>query len=368
MVQKTNEMKAGFILFALLFSLFLLSCEKEKDKSLFIPQPDAGDTLIRGADLSFLPETEAEGTRYYNLNSKEASAMTILADAGMNTVRVRLWHTPVNIHSSLAEVKTFAAQIKALGLKLWLTVHYSDTWADPGHQHKPEAWENLNPKELTDSIYDYTTRIMRAISPDYIQIGNEINSGFLWPEGSTSYPEQFLKMLASGCKAVRDNSEECKIMLHYAGYEGADEFFNLVKTIDYDLIGISYYPIWHGKSLTLLQRSIRMLSDKYDKKLVIAETAYPFTLEWNDWTNNILGESSQIIPSLPASPDGQQTFLEEIRRISESKPLLSGFCYWGAEWIAFKGVEAKNGSPWENQALFDFNNKALPALSAFSRD
>lgn len=368
MMCESRKMRSGFILITLLFSLFLMSCEKEKEKPPYIPQPEVEDTLIRGADLSFLPEIEAEETKFYNLNGKEASPLTILADAGMNTVRVRLWHTPAGMHSNLAEVKAFGRKIKEQGLKLWITVHYSDTWADPGHQYKPEAWKNLNPETLNDSIYDYTTRVVRALDPDYIQIGNEINSGFLWPEGNTSNPVQFLKMLASGCKAVRDNSEDCQIMLHYAGYDGADEFFNLVKTIDYDLIGISYYPIWHGKSLPLLQSSIRVLAEKYRKKLVIAETAYPFSLQWNDWTNNILGEASQLIPTIPASPEGQQTFLEEIRRISESKPLLSGFCYWGAEWIAFRGPEAETGSSWENQALFDFNNKALPALSAFSRD
>ena len=368
MTSKTSKIKLGLMFIVLISSILLISCEKQKDKPTYIPQPDAKDTLIRGADLSFLPEIEAAGTKYYNLNGKEASPLTILADAGMNTVRLRLWHSPAGMHSNLAEVKAFGKKIKEQGLKLWITVHYSDTWADPGHQYKPEAWKSLNQQTLNDSIYDYTTRVVRALDPDYIQIGNEINSGFLWPEGSTSYPQQFLKMLASGCKAVRDNSDDCKIMLHYAGYDGADEFFNLVKTIDYDLIGISYYPIWHGKSLSLLQSSIRLLSEKYKKKLVIAETAYPFTLEWNDWTNNVLGESSQIIPSFPANPDGQQDFLEDIKRISQSKPLLSGFSYWGAEWVAFKGPEAENGSSWENQALFDFNNKALPALSAFSRD
>lgn len=368
MTNKARKTKAVLTIITLFISLFLMSCDKENDKNHFIPTPDTDDTLIRGADLSFLPEIEAEGAIYYNLNGKEASALTILADAGMNTVRLRLWHSPANIHSSLAEVKAFAVKIKAQGLKLWLTVHYSDIWADPGHQYKPEAWKNLDQEALNDSIYAYTSKIVRALDPDYLQVGNEINSGFLWPEGSISNPDQFLKMLASGCKAIRDNSDDCKIMLHFAGYENAGAFFNLVKTIDYDMMGISYYPMWHGKGLNLLQSSIRTLAEKYNKKLVIAETAYPFTLGWNDWTNNILGESSQIISDFPPTPAGQQTFLEEIRRISESKPQLSGFAYWGAEWIAFKGPEAKNGSPWENQALFDFDNKALPAISAFRRD
>ncbi len=368
MTLNIRKVKTGFTLIVLFISLIIISCDKESDKNQYIPTSDLDDTLIRAADLSFLPGIEAEGTIYYNLNGQQAPAMTILAEAGMNTVRVRLWHKPASMHSDLAEVKTFAAKIKAHGLKLWLSVHYSDTWADPGYQYKPEAWKNLEPAVLNDSIYNYTTRVVRALEPDYIQIGNEINSGFIWPEGHTSNPDQFLKMLASGCKAVRDNSDDCRIILHFAGYDGADDFFNLVRTIDYDLIGISFYPIWHGKNLNLLQSSIRILAVKYNKKLVIAETAYPFTLGWNDWTDNILGDSSQLIPDFPPTPDGQQTFLEKIRRISESKPLLSGFAYWGAEWIAYRGPEAINGSPWENQALFDFNNKALPAISAFSKE
>ncbi|MDD3742831.1 MAG: glycosyl hydrolase 53 family protein, partial [Lentimicrobiaceae bacterium] len=365
--MKNSSVKTGTAFLVLFLLVSTVSCKKEQVSSRYGPSPETKDTIIRGADLSFLPEIEANGVLFSNSSGKQATALEILAEAGMNTVRLRLWHSPENNHSSLAEVKLFADRIKAMRLKLWITVHYSDTWADPGHQQKPAAWNQLSLQTLRDSVYIYTSQVVRLLKPDILQVGNEINHGFLWPDGHSMHREHFLQLLEAGCKAVRDHSDDCLIMLHYAGFKEADIFFNEVNSLDYDLMGISYYPIWHGKDLNLLQSSISALSKKHQKKLVIAETAYPFTLQWNDHTHNVLGEVAQTIAEFSPSPDGQQLFLEEIKRISTHKPLLSGFAYWGAEWIAFKGAEATDGSSWENQALFDFSNKALPAISAFAR-
>jgi arabinogalactan endo-1,4-beta-galactosidase len=168
---------------------------------------------------------------------------------------------------------------------------------------------------------------------------------------------------------VREDSSDCKIIIHFAGLKGLDWFFNQVKTIDYDIIGLSYYPIWHGKSLAELKLNMQQLGDLYKKKILIAETAYPFTLAWNDWTNNIVGLSDQLIlPEYPALPEGQRNFIHHIKKIVEESPTGLGFCYWGGELIAWKGKQATNGSPWENQALFDFNNLALPVLEVFKEE
>lgn len=348
---------ALFALFALFFS-----CSKKEEVSVLPP-----DTFFyRAADMSNLPLIESEGTLYTTNNTAQDPIIT-LKNAGCNTIRVRLWHNPADGHSELNEVKVFAQRIKLAGLKIWLTVHYSDTWADPGQQTKPINWQSLNFNALQNSVAAYTTQVMSEIQPDIIQIGNETNDGMLWPEGKLSVNEaQYLQLVSTACAAVRSKSTTTKIMLHYAGLTGSDWYYNKVAAIDYDYIGLSYYPIWHGTSLDNLQNTINNLGQQYNKKVIIAETAYPFTLGYNDYTNNIVGLNNQLYPGFSASPNGQQSFLNAIKnRIKQSNYGL-GFCYWGAEWVAFRGPTATNGSSWENQALWDFNNNALPAMNVFN--
>ena len=156
-------------------------------------------------------------------------------------------------------------------------------------------------------------------------------------------------------------------MLHYAGIgSGATWFYNKMTSVDYDYIGLSFYPVWHGKSLPDLKSTINSLGQTYNKKVVIAETAYPFTLTWNDWTNNVVGQSNQLVSGYDATASGQKNYILAIKSLVKSVPNGSGFCYWGGEWISFKGNQATNGSTWENQALWDFNRKALPAMSIFN--
>ena len=133
----------------------------------------------------------------------------------------------------------------------------------------------------------------------------------------------------------------------------------------YDIIGISYYPIWHGKNLNELKESLNLLSNTQNKKILIAETAYPFTLEWNDSTNNIIGLNSQISPEFSASPAGQRDFVNKIKNIISETPKGMGFCYRGGEWVSYEGKSATDGSYWENQAFWDFQNKPLPVLETF---
>ena len=283
---------------------------------------------------------------------------------------MRLWVNPINDYSGFNEVKTFAETLRANNLKIWLSLHYSDTWADPGQQELPAEWQNDTYTQLKDRLGQYTQFIVTEIQPDFIQIGNEINSGFLFPHGSISTnSDQFNELLSIAIASVRSASSNSKIILHYAGINGAEGFFNQVNALDYDIIGLSYYPIWHGNSLSSLQQTMQLLSELHEKDIVIAETAYPFTLGWNDWTNNIVGlEEHLILPEFPATEIGQKNFISNIKSITQQLERGVGFCYWGAELIAWKGSEATDASPWENQALFDFENKALPVLNEFLID
>ncbi len=348
--------------------IILISCIAGCHKTS-VHRTDETDSFIRGADLSFLYELEEDNAMFYDSTGQKKPALQIFKENGCNTVRIRLWHTPSGSHNNIAEVSNFAQQVRDAGMKVWLDLHYSDTWADPGKQTKPAAWATLSFVQLKDSVFAYTKRVVTKIQPDYIQIGNEINNGFLWESGRINHETQFTELLRQSIQAVRDVDTSIQIMIHYAGYWGSFHFFSLLKKhdIDYDLMGISYYPWWHGKDMTALQDSLAQLTTTYQKGLVIAETAYPFTLKWNDWTNNIVGDTSQLIAHFPATVEGQKDFLFHLRGIIASIPGGKGFCYWAPDWVSVNGPQSTSGSPWENLALFDFQHKALPAMCVYKK-
>jgi arabinogalactan endo-1,4-beta-galactosidase len=356
-------MKEKFLT-AIIFLFLLLSCSSVDTNENQIIQ----DTFIKTADMSFLPLIESEGTLFYNANNQVENALITLKNAGCNTIRIRLWKNPSVNQSTLNEVALLAQRVKNTGMKVWLCVHYSDTWADPGNQTTPAEWQALSYSDLKTAVSNYTTTVVNLIQPDIIQIGNEINNGFLWPNGNFITNEnQFLQLLSAAISSVRNQSPNTKIMLHYAGI-GTDAtwFYTKVTTIDYDYIGLSYYPIWHGKNLSEVATTINTLGQTFNKNVIIAETSYPFTLGYNDWTNNILGSTDQIIPVYPATPEGQKNFMLALKSTIKSTQKGMGFCYWGTEWVAFRGTQSTNGSPWENQAMWDFDNKALPVMQVFN--
>lgn len=323
--------------------------------------------MISGVDISHYPKILSFNPTFYDENNNEVNFINSLIQNGVNTIRLRLWVNPIDESSSLQEVKAFSDELKGLGFKILLTPHFSDTWAHPGQQQTPSQWSSLNFEELKNQVFNYTSEIMSEISPDYIQIGNEINTGILFPHGRIQdNQDQFVELVKQGANAVRNSSNETKIILHCAGFESSDWFFNIVNEVDYDIIGISYYPMYHGKSLADLQNQLSNLSANFGKEVLIAETSYPFTLGWNDWTNNNLGyEDHLILPDYPASPEGQKDFIRDIKNLVFEVNNGIGFCYWGAELIAWDSETSTNGSTWENQAVYDFDNKALPVLQEF---
>lgn len=351
--------------FTFIIFLFFFSCSNNGENTE-INNVISIKSLIKATDVSFLPLIESEGTIYKN-NGVAQDALTTLKNAGCNTIRIRLWKNPTVNQSTFNEVKTLASRAKNAGFKVWLSVHYSDTWADPANQTTPAEWHSLSFTDLKTAAVNYTSTILTEINPDIIQIGNEINSGLLWPQGHLINNEsQSLQLIAAISAKIRTQKPSTKIMLHYAGIgSGASWFFNKMSTINYDYIGLSFYPIWHGKNLSDVNATITSLGQTHNKKVIIAETAYPFTLNWNDLTNNIVGQNDQLITTYPASNEGQKNFVLAIKNLVKQNSYGLGFCYWGSEWVAFRGTESTNGSSWENQALWDFNNNALPVMDAF---
>ena len=326
--------------------------------------------LISAVDISDYPKILSYSPTFYDENNNEINFINALIQNGVNTIRLRLWVNPADESSSLEEVKEFSNELRSMGFKIWITPHFSDTWAHPGQQQIPSNWESLSFEELKNQLYAHTNQIMSEINPDYIQIGNEINTGILFPHGDImDNQDQFIELVNAGVDAVRNNSTNTKIILHCAGFESSNWFFNIVKEVDYDIAGISYYPWWHGKSLDDLQNQLSNLSINFNKEILVAETSYPFTLGWNDWTNNNVGlEEHLILPQYPASPQGQKDFIRDVKNLVLEVNNGIGFCYWGADLIAWDGETSTNGSTWENQAVFDFDNKELPVLKEFNLD
>lgn len=367
LTYKPNDMKyPAFrrMLWGVLVLLWMGACDSPE-----VTPQDTTDEWIAAVDASALGQMQAAPPVFYDRNGAEASIWAIMKRHGVNTIRLRLWVDPSDGHSGWEEVNAASAQLHDLGFKTWLTVHYSDSWADPGQQNIPARWQGLDFATLKDSVYAYTAQVVTAMQPDFIQIGNEINTGLLHPYGhlSDAYP-QFLALAEAGIAAVRDHNPDTQVMLHVAGIDGVEWFLERFAPLDYDLLGLSYYPMWHGKDWTAVQQRFAQIDAHTDKPLVIAETAYPFTLDWADWTNNIVGDSLQLVlPEFLPSPEGQRDFVAAVRQLVQGGEHGRGLCYWGGDWVAWRGAQATDGSPWENQALFDFNHQALPAIEALGQ-
>ena len=364
-------------------SLTLITAPASRAESQALPGSNglATRSIAAGGDLSFLPTLEAAGATFRD-SLGTADALTVLKRHGMDWVRVRLWHSPVDGHSGLAEVTTLAVRAKAQGLRVLLDLHYSDTWADPAHQTKPAAWTALTAVILEDSVRRYTrevitTLIARGARPDMVQLGNEITAGILWDtgrvDGSFNTPTQWVRLtglLTAASLGVGDASPSVKIpvMLHTdrgGDASGAQAFYDhmVSANVPFDVIGVSYYPWWHG-SLNQLESTLTLLANRYQRDVCVAETAYPWTLAAQDGTTNLVGLPNQLLAGYPASPTGQAQFIERVTQIVRRLPQGRGrgVFYWAPEWVSTSSV----GSAWENCALFDASGMALPAADALA--
>lgn len=363
LLAKFTQVGYQLRLVAFFSTLFVLACQPKEVPTL--PVTPVPTLEIRGADLSFLPALRSSSLSLLNGQGQVQDALVTLKESGMNVLRLRLWYQPTQSSATWQAMLALKNEAKAQGLKLLLSVHYSDTWADPAHQTTPAAWQGLPLNVLADSVQAYTQRIMQAFEPDYIQIGNEINGGMMWPVGAWSDTASFHRLLRAGISAVRNTKPATKIILHYAGYAGATHFYQRLSALDYDVVALSYYPMWHGKSLDSLGLAIRALKQQTGKSVLVVETSYPFSLGWNDNTHNVVGDSSQLLPAFAASPAGQQAYLEALSSALHEAGAM-GWCYWGGEWLSFGNAGGWQGSSWENQALWDFDSRLLPAVAAFS--
>ena len=345
--------------------------------------------FIKGMDISMLKQVEDNGGKFYE-NGVEKDPLVIFKEHGVNWVRLRLWNNPAGKgggENDLATTIELAKRAKALGLKFLLDFHYSDFWADPGTQTKPAAWLNLSGSDLENAVYNYTKDAITQLKnenalPDMVQIGNEINGGMLWPDGKTfgtgsgGY-DGLARLLSSGVKGVKDSleeSEDVKIMIHLA--EGGENgrfrtFFDAIteRKVEFDIIGLSFYPYWHG-TLEELQHNADDISNRYNKEVIVAETAYAYTLDNGDAHGNIFGPDQEKEAGYPATLQGQATEVRAIMDVMAKVPngKGKGIFYWEGGWIPVEGAgwAAGEGNAWENQAFFDFKGNTLPSLEVFN--
>ena len=270
-----------------LFALVLSIAETglAGDAAKVRPHRESVDFII-GADISWVQQQEERGVRFSD-NGIEKDVLEILKEHGFNWIRLRIFNDPKSPkgysaegHCDLDHTIKLARRIKAAGMKFLLDFHYSDTWADPGHQNKPQGWRDMDFDALTRALHDYTKQVVtelkkRRVSPEMVQIGNEISNGFLWPDGKLSDMDKFTTLIKAGITAVRAGDPSAKIMLHVAwgGQNEKSRWFMdnmLARGVEFDILGQSYYPKWHG-TVEDLRKNLNDLAGRYKQPIIVVE-------------------------------------------------------------------------------------------------
>lgn len=372
-------MKIPYFLLLFFCCISCSSCDnsstQETDDVIIEPTPT---TFYYGADLSYVNEMEDCGATYTDENDNTKDPFVIFKEAGANLVRVRLWNNPTwTSYSNFNDVKKTIQRAKSQGMSVLLDFHFSDTWADPSKQLIPAAWlsEIDNTTALGNLLYNYTLNVLNDLAsenltPEIVQLGNEINPMILQEE-ELVWPidwERNSALLNKAISAVRDFSSEVDIMLHIAQPENGLWWFEQATqngVTDYDWIGLSYYPVWSDYTLTNVGTPISTLINTYNKRLMIVETAYPFTLTNIDPANNIL-DNEALIDGYPASQQGQLDYLNDLKTTIQNAG-AEGLIYWEPAWVSTNcSTLWGQGSHWDNATLFDHNNKATLGMQFYN--
>lgn len=353
------------------------------------PIPGLSADFIKGADVSMLPEMEKAGAKYYDVDGTQLDEMQIMKNHGVNWVRFRIFNHPTQ-GGGFVDAKRaleLTQRAHALGLKVLIDFHYSDWWADPGHQVTPAAWAGHSAARLEKDIYKYTHDVLTMFKqagqqPEMVQIGNELKSGMLWPVGKLPAKDggkTFARLMAAGLQAAHDcdPTHKTRLMVHLP--DGGDNavyrsFFDMLikdNGVDnFDIIGLSYYPFWHGTPAAL-QANMNDISARYNKDVVVVETAFGYTNENHDRCENLYGVKEERAGGFKSSVQGQatglRTVMEKVAQVPNGRGL--GIFYWEPDWYSIPGVGGGVGDDngWESLAMFDGNGKALESWETFSK-
>ena len=382
-----------------------------EDSSVYVEAvSDISDDFIRGMDASSVLVEENSGVVYYNFEGEEQDVFQTLAEAGVNYIRLRVWNDPYDENGNgygggnndLATAVELGKRATKYGMKVCIDFHYSDFWADPKRQHAPKAWEGMTLEEKNEALYEYTrdsltTLFKEGVDVGMVQIGNEINYGMA---GESDFAN-VLELLKSGSKAVREISakyeRDIEVVVHYTRIVEPMKLYRLVGNLnegglDYDTIGLSYYPFWDG-SMKNMKTVVKNIKEDYGKNVVIAETSYCYTSQDGDGAGNSLKGTDDLVEGYPASVQGQTSMIRDIIAAANEAG-ASGVFYWEGVWLPV-GKSTENNSPiwekygsgwassyasdydpedaglyyggcsWDNQAFFDFEGYPLASLNLF---
>ena len=374
------------------------------------PVDGISDDFYRGMDASAVLALENSGVKYYNFEGEEQDVFMTLAQAGVNYIRLRVWNDPYDENGNgygggnndVATAIALGQRATEYGMKVCIDFHYSDFWADPKKQFAPKAWEGMDIEEKSDALYNFTleslTQILDAgVDVGMVQIGNEINNGM---SGETDVAN-VRKLLTAGSKAVREvaanSGKEILVAVHYTNIDDMKKLDTLltglqVKEIDYDIVGLSFYPYWHG-TMEDLKNAIAHIRSTYNKKVYVAETAYCYTSEDSDGAANSIEGSDDLAEGYSASVQGQTNEVRDVFAAA-CEAGAEGVFYWEGTWIPVGPATTDNsalwekygsgwassyagsydpkdagqyygGSSWDNQAMFDFTGHPLASLNVF---
>lgn len=392
---------------------YMTSMPTGQEASAIFVKPIEGlpEDFIKGMDVSSVLAEEASGVVYYNKNGEKQDLFQILADAGVNYIRVRVWNDPYDTKGNgygggNCDAKTAAIigrRAAACGMKLLVDFHYSDFWADPAKQKAPKDWAHMTYENKKQAIYDYTKESLELILSagadiGMVQIGNETTNGM---SGETDWAK-ITPLMINASSAIRDvakeNSKDIQIAVHFTNIEDNDKIKKLAQTLadaqlDYDVFGVSYYPYWHG-TMENLTNTLVYINETYGKKTAVLETSYAYTLENGDGFDNSVSEKD-LLKDYAATVQSQATCVRDIMAATAAAGESAlGVFYWEGAWVPVGSDKAANeavwetngsgwassfsakydpndagkyygGCSWENQAMFDFTGKALPSLDVF---
>ena len=386
------------------------SLEEVTEKTWKSAVENLPEDFIFGMDASSVLVEEKSGVKYYGFDGQEQDVFKTLFESGINYIRLRVWNDPYDENGNgygggnndVPTAIELGKRATEYGMKVCIDYHYSDFWADPKRQHAPKTWEGMDVEEKSVALYDFTkdslTQLLDAgVDVGMIQIGNEINYGM---SGETKF-ENVVTLLKSGSKAIREVSAEygkdINIVVHYTRITEKGDVLDLVSKLcdndlDFDMIGMSYYPFWDG-GMDNMSRVLELIHERYGKKAFLAETSYAYTTEDGDGSGNSFSAGDEVA-GYEASVEGQATILHDICEYVNNVGGV-GMFYWEGTWIPVGPASQDNSSIWEeygsgwassfasdydpedagvyyggcswdNQAMFDFEGHPLESLKAFS--